>query len=57
MRRRNSLVGSLLVLAAASFVGCERTTAPLGDLTPTIPVTPDIADLPSAVVNGPGSFT
>lgn len=42
--------------AIALILACSDSTGPGGSVTPTIPVTPDVSDLPSQMVNGAREF-
>ena len=53
-RTARSLVGTAII---ASLVACsDSATGPGTMVAPVVPVTPDVADLPSAIVNGAREF-
>ena len=54
---RRGGVGYAAVVAAVIAGGCsDGATGPNANVTPTMPVTPDVVDLPSQVVNGAREF-
>ena len=54
MVRRRTFAFTLI--GCLGWLGCSDSTAPGNSLSPTMPVSPDIATLPSQVVNGAREF-
>lgn len=55
-RRHLTVALPLAVLLAGSIASCRDSTSPGNTLEPTIPETPDVATLPSEMVNGAREF-
>lgn len=53
---RSWVLTSMLGLGLLSWAACTDTTGPNATTTPTLPVTPDVQDLPSQMVNGAREF-